>query len=393
MLLGFVGLLSTLAMAANLHGEPVTVVVRVPTDSAVPADLASQFAALRDSGAVTSALLLNNARPEHPPEKSSFEAFGLLEFADEAAFSKWQAEGAGRLPAGLIVRRVDQLAGKKRAIADPARAVYIVLTYTPNIGHDPYADYANGYIRPLLDRVFEAKALDRYAVYLERGEVGNVQAYSFQVYRDDAAFAGSGKVKVATKAELAAADARFKHFQEIKESLGSDDGGTFVSFVPLQGGAHGSYPHVFAREHAMSSYRPSTYTLAQKLVDGLTAHPEVEYGLISARLPAASTEYGVVASHRLAEVGAAVSPADRAVLTNDDSGLVADLRDEENHTRSRYVLQMKDASGKFIPAFLSLFLYTRTTDDQAEVKARAQAIRDELAAKVATFEALFGEEK
>ncbi|MDB6169060.1 MAG: ABC-type phosphate transport system, substrate-binding protein [Verrucomicrobia bacterium] len=387
-----VAILSIGAIARPLAAETVTVVIRVPHGMAVPASLAAQMADWQRSGSVESALLLNRARPEHPPEAACFEAFGVLEFADEGVFSKWRTESEPAIAPGLIVRRVDCLAGEKARDGDLSQAVFIILTYTPTIGRTEYADYIHGYVRPLLANIYDHRLLDRYAVYLERGEVGKVQAYSFQMYRDESAFTASGKLKVATKAQLAASDPAFRHYQEIKESLASDDGGTFVSYCALEDGG-GKFPHVFAQEHAMGSYRAKDYTLAQQLVDALTEHPEVEYGLIHARVQGQPAEFGVIASHRLAEVGAVASPEEVRVLTNDDSGLMADLREQENRTRSRYVLQMKDASGRFLPAFLTLYLYTRPADDQAQVRARAMAIRNELAAQIPNFEALFASGK
>lgn len=164
-------------------------------------------------------------------------------------------------------------------------------------------------------------------------------------------------------------------------------GGSTIAATPNK---LGPFPHIYAFEHKMGPYKPVTYTLAQQLVDELPqTYREIEYGLIQARLPDSGAEYNVIASHRLAEVGAVVDAEDLPVMMGNDSNIRADRGESKNYTQSIYVLRMKNKAGEFLAASLKLYFYTTIDDNQAEVRAHAVAIRDQLAGRVGSMADLF----
>src|SRR5205085_1583565 len=70
-------------------------------------------------------------------------------------------------------------------------------------------------------------------MYLERGPVGQAQAFLLQEYRDDVAFAAGAKAKTEVRAKLEASHAGYQKFAKIKDTLRSDDGGTFANYTEL----------------------------------------------------------------------------------------------------------------------------------------------------------------
>jgi len=84
-----------------------------------------------------------------------------------------------------------------------------------------------------MEGVRATKHLVRYTMYLERAEVGQAQAFLLQEYRDNVAFVAGGKAKAGVRTKLEASHAGYQKFQKIKDTLRSDDGGTFAAYTEL----------------------------------------------------------------------------------------------------------------------------------------------------------------
>ena len=222
-------LLGGIALAA----APASVVIRVPTGTPQPAELAPLLAQWRQSGQISSALLLTQGKSENPERTAKFEAFAVLEFPSENSADTWQREAAPSLPKGLIVRRADALVHGELSPRDSSHSVFIVNTYTPLVSRDRYNEFAQGYIKPLYAAMQATKHLVRYTMYHERGETGKVDALTVLEYRDAAALAAMGTMKTAIRDQVAAAFPSYTQFDKIKDTLRIDGHGSFGTYAEL----------------------------------------------------------------------------------------------------------------------------------------------------------------
>jgi hypothetical protein len=217
--------------AATALAAPATVLLRVPPGQAVPAGLGAELARWRDTGAVSGVLWLTQGRSEKPERTAKFTAFAVLEFAGEAACERWLREAAPRLPAGVIVRRADVLAHGELPGRDPARAVFVVNTYTPKVPPPRFGEFVRGYVQPLYAAMQRTGLLVRYTAYLERGATGEVDALNVLEYRDPAALAAMGEIKTKIRDEVAAAVPTYGEFDKIKDTLRVDGYGTTATYT------------------------------------------------------------------------------------------------------------------------------------------------------------------
>jgi hypothetical protein len=219
--------------AVAAPAAPVTVIIRSPAGAASSASLAPLLTAWRQSGRVGQVLLLTDGRPEKAGRPAKFGTLAVLGFADEASADRWQRDAAPALPADLIVRRADVLAHGEISPHDSSRSVFVVNTYTPLVPAAPFAEYVQGYVRPLYEAMRDTGNLVRYTAYLERGETGKVDALNVLEYRDQAAFAAMGRLKKSIREKVAAATPSYAQFDKIKDTLRIDGFGTFATWTTL----------------------------------------------------------------------------------------------------------------------------------------------------------------
>lgn len=213
--------------------DPVSVLIRVPTGTAVPASLRDLLGQWRRSGQVTQVLYLTDGRPEKPGRPAQFAALAVLEFASEAACRTWEKSGASALPATLVARRADVLAHGELALTNEDAAVFVVNTYTPLVPAARFAEYVQGYVKPLYEAMRGTKHLVRYTAYLEHGETGQAMAFNVLEYRDATAFAAMGTLKGGIRERLLATHPTYPQFDKIKDTLRIDGFGTFATYTEL----------------------------------------------------------------------------------------------------------------------------------------------------------------
>jgi ABC-type phosphate transport system substrate-binding protein len=222
-------------LAAAADAAPTNVLIRVPAGTPMPAELAPLLGKWRQSGEVANVLLLTQGRPEHaePGRVAQFEALAVLEFPSETAMATWQKDAGSALPAGLIVRQADVLTHGELSPRDSNHSVFIVNTYTPLVPRERYAEFVQGYIKPLYEAERATKNLVRSTMYLERGETGKVDAIAVLEYRDPHAVEMNTAEKPKIRAKLAATVPTYVKFDPIKDQLRKDGKGTLVTYTEL----------------------------------------------------------------------------------------------------------------------------------------------------------------
>ena len=212
---------------------PTNVLIRVPAGTPSPAALPELLAKWRQSGQVSNVLLLTSGKPEKAERAAKFETLVVLEFLSEGSYEAWQKDAAPSLPTGLIVRRADALAHGELSPRDSNRSVFVVNTYTPTVPAERFAEYVQGYVKPLYEAMRGTKHLVRYTAYLERGETGKADALNVLEYRDPVAFAKMGEIKAGLREKVAASTPTYAQFDKIKDTLRVDGFGTFATYTEL----------------------------------------------------------------------------------------------------------------------------------------------------------------
>lgn len=225
--------LSSIWLAAAALAAPVNVVIRVSAGAPLPAKLTPLLTEWRQTGQVSNVLFLAEGKPEKPDAKALFEALAVLEFTDEGSFDTWHKQAEPLLPAGLIVRRADVLTNGELSPRNSKHSIFVVNTYTPTVSAERYSEYAKGYLKPLYESMQATKLLVRFTSYLERGEIGKVDALSVLEYRDSAAFDAMPALKKEIREKLTATNPTYPKFDKTKDALRIDGGGTFSSYVEL----------------------------------------------------------------------------------------------------------------------------------------------------------------
>ena len=216
-----------LGFAAPAFAEPANVLITVPAGQKAPGELGEILASWRQSGQVSDVLLLENTLREN----QGFETFVALEFPSENSYQIWLKEGAPRLVAPLVVRRVDVLTHGEQTPRDSNRSVFKVNVYNPTAAPAQTRAFAEGYIKPLMEGQKAAKVLMRYTMYLER-EAGG-KNWLLMEYRDQTAFDKSEAVKGLLRPKLLAENATYKRFDGIKETLRSSGPETLARYSEL----------------------------------------------------------------------------------------------------------------------------------------------------------------
>jgi hypothetical protein len=228
-------LVLSLLVGGALAAAP-SVIIRSAAGQSGPGTLAAQLFAWREAGLVSKVLFLTDGRSEKSERAAKFGRCVILEFADEGACDIWMHDALWELPAGLRVSRADVLAdgGAGAGALDWNRAELVVNTYTPLVSADRFADYVYGYVQPLYEAMGATGHLVHYTAYLERGEVGVVDALNVLVYRDADAREAMGRLKREIRARLLASNPTYAHYDAIKDTLRIDGFGTTAKLTDLQ---------------------------------------------------------------------------------------------------------------------------------------------------------------
>ena len=212
---------------------PTNVLIRVPAGTTSPAGLPELLAKWRQSGQVSNVLFLISGKPEKTERAAKFESLVVLEFLSEGSYESWRKDAAPALPASLIVHQADALAHGELSPRDSNRSVFVVNTYTPLVPAARFAEYVEGYVKPLYEAMRGTKHLVRYTAYIERGETGKVDAINVLEYRDPVAFSAMGTIKGGLREKLTATTPSYAAFDKIKDTLRVDGFGTFATYTEL----------------------------------------------------------------------------------------------------------------------------------------------------------------
>jgi hypothetical protein len=130
--------------------------------------------------------------------------------------------------------------------------------------------------------------------------------------------------------------------------------------------------------------------VAQKLVNDLmAAHPELLIVGIHGVAPGAKS--GTMIATNLDRVGKVSDEDDNAVA--DDHRIILEIN-KTDPNRFEVLIWMKDATGRELDAAVGFVLkYNKKTDSDIAMLTKGVALRDELAAKIPSWEALFAPAK
>lgn len=130
--------------------------------------------------------------------------------------------------------------------------------------------------------------------------------------------------------------------------------------------------------------------VAQKIVNDLmAAHPEVLIVGIHGVAPGAKS--GTMIATNLDRVGKASDEDDNAVA--DDHRIILEVN-KTDPNRFEVLIWMKDATGKELDAAVGfVFKYNKKTDSDVAMLTKGVALRDELASKIPSWDAIFAPAK
>lgn len=206
-----------LMLAATFAGpaaaQTANVLIRVPTGSQTPDNLAPTIAAWRQSGQVSDAIWLEATSQKGP----GFSRFIALEFPTEGSYQAWVSEGQPKLAPLLEVKRVDVLTHGEKTPRDSNNSVFKINLYEPTSTPEKQREFATGYIKPLMDGQIAGKLLMRYTMYLERGTGG--KTWLLMEYRDPVAFERSEDFKGVLRPKLLKENPIYAAFDKEKDSL------------------------------------------------------------------------------------------------------------------------------------------------------------------------------
>jgi phosphate transport system substrate-binding protein len=222
------------AVAAPAHA-----LVILPAGAAAPPGFAEQLAAWRQSGAVSSALLLE----QNQKKDAGFASMTLLEFPSEASYESWSRAEASKLALPLVVKRADVLTHGQVDPRDSNKSVFLVNTYELLVPPQRYNEFVQGYIVPNLLDQKAAHLLLRYTMYLERGPAGEAQAVLVMEYRDSVAFSQRDTVREELVKRLRAADPAWTKRDDTQESIRKGRSRTLASYIELPPPQLADLPH------------------------------------------------------------------------------------------------------------------------------------------------------
>jgi len=251
LLFACVALLSCLR-APPACAKPAHALIIVPPGATAPAGFAEQLATWRQSGEVSSALLLDQNQKKDP----GFASLALLEFPSEGFYEQWNRDEAPKLGAPLLVRRADVLTHDEVYPRDSNKSVFLVNTYKLLVSPQRYAEFVQGYILPNLLDQKAAHLLLRHTLYLERGGPSDeAEAVLVMEYRDSVAFNRRDAVRDALVGKLLATDPAWKKWDETQESIRKGLTGTLAAYIELPAPQLPDLPHYVPEYHVVGGLR------------------------------------------------------------------------------------------------------------------------------------------
>jgi phosphate transport system substrate-binding protein len=215
---------------ASGDAAPAYVVLTVPAGAAGAESLPAQLARWRQTGIVSSAVLLESAGARD----RAFETLAVVEFPDAETLGRWQLTGARELGPGLIATPVDALIRGESSPRDSSKARFLVAFYDVQVPPERYRDYARGYIEPQMEGWRAERALTSYALFAARERSGAPwHSVLVMEYRDDRALARRDEVKDAVRRKLGATDASWKALSDAKTVVRTEKSLTPASWVEL----------------------------------------------------------------------------------------------------------------------------------------------------------------
>ena len=230
---------------------PAHVLIVVPTGAAAPAGFADQLSSWRQSGQVSSALLLDEDQKKDP----GFASMVLLEFPSEGSYEHWSHEEASKLAAPLAVRRADVLTHGEVYPRDSNKSVFLVNTYKLLVPPERYNEFVQGYILPNLLDQKGAHLLLRYTMYLERGPAGDAQAVLVMEYRDSVAFSRRDAVRNELVKKLVTADPAWKKWDDSQDSVRQNLSRTLAAYIELPPPQLPDLPHYVPEYNVVGGLR------------------------------------------------------------------------------------------------------------------------------------------
>src|SRR2546429_1881569 len=228
LLFACVALLSCLR-AAPACAKSAHVLIIVPPGATAPAGFAQQLATWRQSGEVSSALLLDQNQKNDP----GFASLALLEFPSEGFYERWNRDEAPKLGAPLLVKRADVLTHVEVSPRDSNKSVFLVNTYKLLVPPQRYDEFVRGYILPNLLDQKAAHLLLRHTLYLERGPSDEAEAVLVMEYRDSVAFSRRDAVRDAPVRKLLASNQAWKKWDQTQDSIRKGLTRTLAAYTEL----------------------------------------------------------------------------------------------------------------------------------------------------------------
>jgi hypothetical protein len=161
------------------------------------------------------------------PDRGGWDAMEVLQFADDAALTRWRAAAAepfdrriALLAQSMETTPVEWTRGEGAPSSDPA---VLVIPYQALVPPPEYADYLDGYTIPQFRGWMRAGVLDGYDVVTSRYPAGRAwNALITLRYHDDAALGRRDETVRATRAALAA-DPRWKAYADAKKNVRTEN--------------------------------------------------------------------------------------------------------------------------------------------------------------------------
>jgi len=205
------------AFAAPAH------VILSASTTANAGELPRQLAAWRQAGAIATAQLLTvvtGARSaETVPPNPTLGAVAIVEFADEAALTRWQQSPTSKLAPGVIATRVDLLSRLDVTPRDSTAAVFLIAEYDITVPPARYQEYVDGYVMPQMNAWKKSGLITCAVMFAARDRAGApFHAMLLLEHRDAATFARRDAVKDESRKQLAA-DPAWKALSDAKATI------------------------------------------------------------------------------------------------------------------------------------------------------------------------------
>lgn len=282
-------LIASIVFASSAMAEPAHVLVRLPEGASEPQGLSTMLSEWRNSGEVSDVLVLEADRGE----TSGFEKFIVLDFDSEVSYETWARDDRARLPASLQVTRVDVLTHGEKTPRDSNDSVFKVNSYQPRVSPQKSAEYAAGYIAPLMQGQVDARIMMRYTMYLER--IPNGKTWLLMEYRDPVAFEANEQVKGVLRPELLRTNTTYASYDKIKETLRDDGTETMAVYRELPPPSLPNLPNYEPQAHLKGGFRivgSELKNAVDQLAKGFAQfHPDIKVS--TSKIP--SSEGGIAA--------------------------------------------------------------------------------------------------